>query len=133
MPYENVPTENALALPVQANEYTFTIDLHGTLPDGTPRSTIDDLDMFDAESKVGNKQLLDFLDRVVVKVVLRGETLVTRKTVQETYEENGESKTRDQVIEIVDGVRGKGIPYDGLKRIFAAVGQAMKEANNAGN
>jgi len=26
MAYENVPTENAPALPVQASEYTFTVD-----------------------------------------------------------------------------------------------------------
>ena len=133
MPYENTPTENAPALPVQANEYSFTIDITGNLPDGSPRATIDDLDMFDAETQTSNKQMLDFLDRVVTKVVFRGAALVTHKTIKEPYEEDGETKERDLVIDVIEGVRGKGIPYGALKRIFQAVGAAMKEANNEKN
>jgi hypothetical protein len=123
MPYDdkNIPSENAPAPPAQAEAYGFTISLDGTLPDGSPRSTIDDLDMFDAESKTGNKQMLDFLDRVVTKVTLRGETLITRIPT----EDGG-------VEERVEGVRGKGIAYPALKKIFEAVGAAMKDMN-AGN
>jgi hypothetical protein len=65
--------------------------------------------------------MLDFLDRVVTKVTLRGETLVTRIPT-----ENG------GVEERVEGVRGKGIAYPALKKIFEAVGAAMKDMN-AGN
>ena len=34
---------------------------------------------------------------------------------------------------VAGGVRGKGIPYPVLRKIFQQVGEAMKEANNAGN
>src|SRR5581483_356463 len=117
MPYEKVPAENAPAIPAQPGEYIFTVDITGNLPDGSPRATIDDLDMFDAEAKVGNRHMLDFLDRVVTKVVFRGETLVTRKTVKDGDDE--------RVTETPEGVRGKGIPYAAIKRIFEAVGTAM--------
>ena len=135
MPYDKdkIPAEAAPAIPAQPGEYIFTVDITGNLPDGSPRATIDDLDMFDAEAKVGNRQMLDFLDRVVTKVVFRGEALVTRKTVKEPYEEDGKTKERERVEESVEGVRGKNIPYGAIKRIFEAVGAAMKEANNAGN
>jgi hypothetical protein len=133
MPYENVPTENAPALAPRADEYAFTIDLTGTLPDGSPRATIDDLDMFDAETRTGNKQMLDFLDRVVTSVTFRGTPLMTRIVTKESYEEGGETKEREHVEERAEGVRGKGIGYVALKKLFAAVGEAMKDASNAKN
>jgi hypothetical protein len=34
---------------------------------------------------------------------------------------------------VVGGVRGKGIPYPVLKKLFQQIGDAMKEANSAGN
>jgi hypothetical protein len=124
MPYENIPETNAPPIPAQAEAYGFTISLDGTLPDGSPRATVDDLDLFDAESKTGNKQMLDFLDRVVTKVTLRGETLVSRITVMDG--------DQGRIEERVEGVRGKGIAYPALKKIFEAVGAAMKDMN-AGN
>jgi hypothetical protein len=134
MPYENVPTTNAPPIPPRPDEYTFTFDISGFLPDGvTPRSTIDDLDMFSPENQTSNKQMLDYLDRVVTRVTLRGEQLVTRTTVKETYEEGGETKERDRIVEAVEGVRGKGIPYVALKQLMAGIGEALKEANNPGN
>lgn len=135
MPYEKnaIPAENAPALPVQASEYTFTVDLHGTLPDGTPRSTIDDLDIFSPDGGATNTVLLNYLDRVVVKVALRGEVLVSRINVKETYEEEGETKTRERVEERVEGVRGKNIPYAVLRRLMQDVDAAMKKAGSAGN
>jgi len=125
MAYENTPTENAPAVPVQADEYSFTYTLDGVLPDGTRRSTIDDLDLFSAENNTSNKQILDFLDRVVTKVVLRGEILHTRKTIKDGEEERVEIRT--------EGVRGKAIPLTCLLRLMEGVGAAMREANNPKN
>jgi hypothetical protein len=36
------------------------------------RSTIDDLDLFSPETKTSNAQMMDFLDRTVVDVVVQG-------------------------------------------------------------
>jgi hypothetical protein len=97
MPYDNVPTDNAPALPPT---WEFTVDLS--------RATIDDLDLFDASTQTSNKEMLDYLDRIIKDVQRNGESLGP-------------------------GVRGKGVPYLRLKSIFEAVGAAMKEANNPGN
>jgi len=126
MPYENVPTENAPPIPPRSDEYTFTFDIEGFLPDGiTPRSTIDDLDMFSPENQTSNSQMLDYLDRVVMKVALRGAQLFT--TVHHSDDGDGYDELR------AEGVRGKGIPYVALKRLMAGIGEALKEANNPGN
>jgi len=118
MAYDNIPAENAPALPPRVDEYTFTVDLDGFHPDGNPRATIDDLALFDAKGTVGNIEMLDFLDRVVTRVELRGVPLVTRAA---------------DGAEQLEGVRGKNVPFRALRRIFAAVGEAMKDANNPGN
>jgi hypothetical protein len=97
MPYDNVPAENAPALPPT---WEFTVDL--------THATIDDLDLFDASTQTSNRQMLDYLDRIIADVQRNGESLGP-------------------------GVRGKGVPYLRLKAIFEAVGAAMKEANNPGN
>lgn len=134
MPYEkNVPTENAPALPARVDEYHFEVDVHGLLPDGTPRSTLDDLDIFSPDGGATNTVLLNYLDRVVVKVTLRGEVMVSRIKVKETYDEEGETRTRERVEERVEGVRGKNIPYAVLKRLMQSVDAAMKKAGSAGN
>jgi hypothetical protein len=99
MPYENIPTENAPALS-EHGAYEFRIDLN--------RATIDDLDLFDAGSKTGNREMLDFLDRVVADVSLNGVSLGAR-------------------------VRGHSVPYPRLKQLMESVGEAMKQANDAGN
>ena len=114
MPYDDIPTENAPALAPRVDEYQFTVDIHGTLPDGTPRSTIDDLDIFSPDGGATNTKLLDYLDRVVVEVRCRGEIFTTA---------DGR----------VEGVRGKRIPFAVLKRLMQAVDAAMKQASNAGN
>lgn len=114
MPYDNVPETNAPALPSRVDDYAFAVDIHGTLPDGTPRSTIDDLDIFSPDGGATNTKLLDYLDRVVVEVRYRGEVLTT-------------------VDGRVEGVRGKRIPFAVLKRLMQAVDAAMKQAGNAGN
>ncbi len=124
MPYENIPTENAPALSADPNAYGFTVTLDGFLSNGMPRATIDDLDMFDAETKTSNKQMLDFLDRVVTRVTLRGEQLFSHVPAGEDGSEIGLR---------AEGVRGKNIAYPALKRIFEAVGAAMKEQNDAKN
>ena len=46
MPYDDIPTENAPALAPRVDDYLFEIDLAGIHPDGNPRSTLDDLDLF---------------------------------------------------------------------------------------
>ncbi len=99
MPYENVPTENAPALS-EHGAYAFHIDLN--------HATIDDLDLFDADSKTGNRQMLDFLDRIVADVSLNGTSLGPQ-------------------------VRGHNIPYPRLKQLMESVGEAMKQANEAKN
>lgn len=121
MPYENVPTENTPAIPARPDEYTFTFDIDGYLPDGTPRSTIDDLDLFSPDNTTTNKQILDYLDRVVTKVSRRGEQLYTR-----IPGENGEELK-------AEGVRGKSIPYAALKRLMDGIGEAIKAASEAKN
>jgi hypothetical protein len=121
MPYENVPAENAPAIPARPDEYTFTFDIDGYLPDGSPRSTIDDLDLFSPESKTTNTQMLDYLDRVVTKVACRGEQLFTR-----VPSEDGEALK-------AEGVRGKGIPYAALKQLMAGIGEAIKASSDAKN
>jgi len=133
MPYDNVPTENAPALAPSIGEYLFEIDLAGTHPDGNPRSTIDDLDLFSPDGGKSNTDLLNYLDRVVTKVTLRGQTLLTRKAIKEEYEEDGETKTRERVEEYIEGVRGKNIPYPVLKRLMQGVNTAIQKANNAKN
>ena len=133
MPYDNVPTDNAPALAPRIDEYLFEIDLAGTHPDGNPRSTLDDLDLFSPDGGKSNTDLLNYLDRVVTKVTLRGETLLTRKTIKEEYEEDGETKTRERVEEYIEGVRGKNIPYPVLKRLMQGVNTAIQKANNAKN
>src|SRR5262249_44805266 len=122
---ENIPTENAPAIPPSAGEYTFTFDIEGYLADGTPRSTIDDLDLFSPENRTTNKQILDYLDRVVTKVTLRGEQVFTRVTVGEGEQAHVELRA--------EGVRGKNIPYVALKRLMEGIGETLKEANNPGN
>lgn len=104
MPYDNVPAENEPALAPRPDEYTFTFDITGMHPDGKPRSTIDDLDMFDVENKTGNKQMLDYLDRIVTDVKIKGESTGPK-------------------------VRGKGIPYACLKQLMTGVGETIKAAN----
>jgi hypothetical protein len=126
MPYENVPTTNAPPIPPRADEYTFTFDITGFLPDGvTPRSTIDDLDMFSPENATSNKQMLDYLDRIVTKVTLRGQQLFT--TIHHAGDGDGFDEQR------AEGVRGKNIPYVALKSLMAGVGETIKEANDPGN
>lgn len=93
MAYDNVPEENAPALPPQRYEYDVDPD----------KMTIDDLDMFDSSAATGNRQMLDFLDRVVADVKIDGQSTGP-------------------------GVRGKAIPYPKLKDIFEAVGATMKDA-----
>ena len=100
MPYDEIPAENAPALPIRADEWTFKFSLDA--------ATIDDLDLFDASTQTSNKEMLDYLDRIIKDVQRNGESLGP-------------------------GVRGKGVPYLRLKSIFEAVGAAMKEANNPGN
>jgi hypothetical protein len=108
MPYENVPTENAPAIPARSDEYTFSFDITGIHPDGKPYSTIDDLDMFDADSKTGNRKMLDYLDRIVTDVKIKGESTGPK-------------------------VRGKGIPYACLKDLMAGVGKTIQAANDTKN
>ena len=124
MPYENPPAENAPALPVRTDEWTFKFDLEGTFADGTPRSTVYDLDLFSTENNTSNKQMLDFLDRVVTKVERRGEVVTTKVPIKD---DKGEIVRTDERVE---GVRGKNIPYACLKRLMEGVGTAMKEAND---
>ena len=133
MPYDDIPTENAPALAPRVDEYQFEIDLQGIHPDGNPRSTLDDLDIFSPDGGKNNTDLLNYLDRIVTKVTLRGEVLVARKTIKEDYEEDGETKTRERVEEQVEGVRGKQIPYIVLKRLLQGVNAAIQKANNAKN
>jgi hypothetical protein len=108
MPYENVPTENAPAIPARPDEYQFRFQITGIHPDGKPYSTIDDLDMFSPESKTTNTQMLDYLDRIVTDVRIKGESTGPK-------------------------VRGKGIPYECLKQLMAGVGETIKQANESGN
>lgn len=122
MAYENVPAANAPALAPRVDEYKFTIDIDGTLSNGEPRATIDDLDLFDTTAKTSTVALLDFLDRVVVRVTLRDQVLTTPITVQD-----------GGVEQRVEGVRGKKIPFKVLKHLYTTVGEAMKESQNAGN
>lgn len=133
MPYDDIPTENAPALAPRVDEYLFEIDLQGMHPDGDPRSTLDDLDLFSPDGGKSNTDLLNYLDRVVTKVTLRGQTLLTRKAIKEEYEEDGETKTREQVEERVEGVRGKKIPLPVLQRLLRAVNASIQKANNAKN
>ena len=126
MPYDNVPTENAPAIPARPDEYTFSFDIDGYLPDGSPRSTIDDLDLFSPENSTTNKQILDYLDRVVTKVSRRGEQLFTRRPVPV---DKGEEPRFEMIAE---GVRGKQIPYDCLMNLMRGIGQAIKDAQNPG-
>lgn len=124
--HENIPTENAPPIPPRADEYTFTFDIEGFLADGiTPRSTIDDLDLFSPENQTSNKQMLDYLDRIVTKVVLRGTQVFT--TVHVSDDGDGHDVQR------AEGVRGKNIPYGALKSLMAGVGETIKRANDAGN
>lgn len=126
MPYENIPETNAPPIPPRPDEYTFTFDITGFLPDGvTPRSTIDDLDLFSPESQTSNKQMLDYLDRVVTKVTLRGAQLFT--TVHHSDDGDGYDEMR------AEGVRGKGIPYVALKALMERTGEVIKAANDAKN
>ena len=125
MPYDNVPEQNAPAIPARPDEYTFTFDIEGTFSDGTPRSTIDDLDLFSPESKTTNTQILDYLDRVVTKVACRGEQMFTRIQV-------GEGEDRHEELR-AEGVRGKVIPYIALKQLMAGIGEAMKAASDVKN
>jgi hypothetical protein len=99
MPYEEstIPTENTPPLPVRDTDWTFRFSLD--------KATIDDLDLFSAENSTSNKQMLDFLDRVVTDVAVHGESQGA-------------------------GVRGKGVPYTCLKRLMEGVGAAMKDANS---
>jgi hypothetical protein len=108
MPYEDVPTENARPIPPRADEFTFTFNITDIHPDGKPYSTIDDLDLFSAETQTSNTRLLDYLDRIVTDVKIKGESTGP-------------------------GVRGKGIPYPCLKRLMTGVGETIKRANDAGN
>ena len=133
MPYDDIPTENAPALAPRVDEYLFEIDLQGAHPDGDPRSTLDDLDLFSTDGGKTNTDLLNFFDRVVTKVTLRGEVLVARKVTQEEYDDDGETKTRERVEEYIEGVRGKNIPYPVLKRLMQGVNTAIQKANNAKN
>lgn len=97
MPYDNIPAENAPALPPV---WDFTVDME--------RATIDDLEIFDPEVKTGTGVMLEFLDRVVINVKRDGESLGSK-------------------------VRGHGIPYPELRKIFEQVGAAMREQNHAKN
>jgi hypothetical protein len=101
MPYENTPTENAPALRAQQPaDFAYTLDLM--------RADVDDMDLFDSEAGKGTKAMLDFLDRVVTDVKLRGDSLGA-------------------------GVRGKGIPLPFLRDLMTQVGDALKESQNAKN
>lgn len=125
MPYENVPTENTPALPPRADEYQFAISIDGTLANGEPRATIDDLALFDPSAQTNTIAMLDFLDRVVVRVTLRGEVLTTPVAVKD-----GDTERVDQQVE---GVRGKKIPIKVLRSLYTTVGNALRESQNAGN
>jgi hypothetical protein len=72
------------------------------------RATIDDLEIFDPEVKTGTGVMLEFLDRVVTNVKRDDESLGPK-------------------------VRGHGIPYPELRKVFEQVGAAMREQNNAKN
>jgi hypothetical protein len=93
----------------------------------------EDVDLFSPDGGKSNTDLLNYLDRVVTKVTLRGQTLLTRKAIKEEYEEDGETKTRERVEEYIEGVRGKNIPYPVLKRLMQGVNTAIQKANNAKN
>ena len=97
MAYETVPTETAPALPPV---WEFAVDLN--------HATIDDLVIFDPDTKTGTGMMLEFLDRVVTNVKRDGESLGPK-------------------------VRGHGVPYPELKKVFEQVGAAMREQNNAKN
>jgi hypothetical protein len=62
--------------------------------------------MFSPESKTTNKQMLDYLDRIVTDVKIKGESTGPK-------------------------VRGKGIPYACLKQLMAGVGETIKQANES--
>lgn len=69
------------------------------------RAKIRDLRMFDPENPVGNIKMLDFVARVIRDIRAGG-----------------------QAVEDVEE-----LPYPVLSKIFQAIGEAMKAANNAGN
>lgn len=100
--YENVPTENAPA-PISHDfgDYVFTVDLW--------RATLDDMVLFDAETKTTAPQMFEFLDRVITN-----------------YKYRGESKGA--------GVTGKGIPLPILmQHLMPMIGEGMKDLQNIKN
>jgi len=134
MPYDDTPTENAPALPAQPGEYTFSYDLAGRLPDGSPRSTIDDLDLFSPDSGTTNKDMMDFLDRVVTKVTFRGEPVIGRVKVKKiTQDEDGDDRTETIIEERVEGVRGKGLPHECFPQLMKGIGRQIRDLYNPKN
>ena len=113
MPYDEIPTENAPALEPQPDEYTFTFTFNGRLPpneDGTPgkrRTSLDDLELFSTEG-ADNKRMLDFLDRVITDVQLRGRSLGP-------------------------GVRKHDLPHECFQSLMKGVGEQLKAIYNPKN
>ena len=101
MPYENVPAENAPApISHDFSDYEFKVDLW--------RATLDDMALFDTETRTSAGQMFEFLDRVVVNYFYRGE-------------EKG------------PGVTGKGVPLPVLmQHLMPSIGQGMKALQNPG-
>jgi hypothetical protein len=101
MPYENVPTENAQSpISHDFDDYVFSIDFW--------RATLDDMALFDTETKTTTAQLFDFLDRVVTNYTYRGEPKGA-------------------------GVSGKGIPLPILmQHLMPKIGEGMKALQNPG-
>jgi hypothetical protein len=117
MPYDDLPEVAPTPLP-RPDEYNWKVDLTGTMTvpgpdeDSPPvlmrRSTIDDLDLFSPETKTSNKQMMDFLDRVIADVTVRGRSLGPK-------------------------VRGHSIPHECFSRMMEDVGGKIKELYNPGN
>jgi hypothetical protein len=101
MPYENIPIENAAA-PISHDfgDYVFKVDLW--------YATLDDMALFDAETKTTTAQLFDFLDRVITGYTYRD-------------------------VPKGPGVTGKGIPLPILmQHLMPMIGEGMKALQNPG-
>jgi hypothetical protein len=117
MPYDDVPVAEPPPLP-RPDEYKFRYDLTGTMivpgadadspPTRVRRSTIDDLRLFSPETKTSNDAMLEFLDRVVVDVIVQGRSIGA-------------------------GVSHKGIPHESFRSLMEGVGLEIKELYNPGN
>jgi hypothetical protein len=117
MSYDDLPEAAPTPLP-RPDEYSFRYDITGTMTvpgsdaDSPPvlvrRSTIDDLDLFSLETKTSNAQMMDFLDRTVVDVIVQGRSTGPK-------------------------VRGKSIPHECFKPLMEGIGKKIGELYNPGN